>query len=45
MDKDHVEVFEYVPPKLEIFEMSELMERLGPAVSCSGYNNGAVGGC
>jgi len=35
---------EYVPPQLEVFDAYELIEKLGPAVSCSGYG-GATSGC
>jgi len=35
---------EYTPPKLEVFEAQELLEKLGPVVSCSGYG-GATSGC
>ena len=44
MPKDRFEDLVYIPPELEVFEASELMEKLGPAISCSGYG-GAASGC
>jgi len=34
----------YLPPKLVFVEVSEILEDLGPAISCSGYG-GSVTGC
>jgi len=36
--------FSYLPPKLVFVEISEIIEELGPAISCSGYG-GSVTGC
>ena len=36
--------FEYIPPKIEIFNEVEVIEKLGPVLSCSGYG-GATSGC
>lgn len=43
MKKEKIEV-SYLPPKLVIVEISELLEELGPAISCSAYG-GATSGC
>jgi len=34
----------YIPPKIEIFEFSELYDKLGPVISCSGFG-GSSSGC
>jgi len=39
-----MEKLEYETPKIEVFEAYELLEKLGPVVSCSGYG-GATSGC
>ena len=35
---------EYTPPKLEVVNASEIFEKLGPAISCSGFG-GSTSGC
>jgi len=40
----NVKVEVYEPPTIEVFEARELIEKLGPVVSCSGYG-GATSGC
>jgi len=43
MKKERIEN-SYLPPKLVIVEISELLEDLGPAIACSGFS-GAVSNC
>ncbi len=38
------DTIKYVPPKLKVLDLYEVMDNLGPALSCSGYG-GAVSGC
>jgi hypothetical protein len=35
---------QYIPPKLEVLDISEVLENIGPAISCSAYG-GAVTNC
>ena len=44
MEVTRVETLEYEPPRIEILDTVELLEKLGPAVTCSGFE-GAVTGC
>lgn len=44
MSDDKSREIQYIPPKVEILNISELMEKIGPAISCSGYG-GSVTGC
>jgi hypothetical protein len=39
------EEISYLPPKFEVIEINELYEKLGPAVSCSGFSGAITGGC
>jgi hypothetical protein len=45
MNVTKIEEFEYVPPKMEILETSDIMTKLGPVVSCSGFGGAVTGGC
>jgi len=38
------EKFDYIPPKIEVIEASEIFEKLGPVISCSSYG-GSTSGC
>ena len=42
--KEKIGKTEYIPPKMEVLTPTDIMEKLGPVVSCSGYG-GAVTGC
>ena len=44
MEKDTFEDLVYIPPELKIIEAADIFEKLGPAVTCSGFE-GAVTGC
>ena len=44
MVMDQREELEYVPPNIEIFEITEIMNKLGPVLSCSGFG-GSSSGC
>ena len=35
---------DYHPPKLDIIDADEIMEKFGPVISCSGFG-GATSGC
>ena len=42
-EKDKNEIV-YVPPELVVIDAAEMMEELGPILTCSGYG-GATSGC
>jgi len=44
MSDNCIKNVEYVPPIIEIIEASDIMEKLGPVVSCSSFG-GSTSGC
>ena len=44
MQEKDVGKTEYMPPLIVVYEMTEILDNLGPAASCSGYG-GSVTGC
>jgi len=39
------EEISYLPPKLVVVEINELIEKLGPVISCSGFGGATGAGC
>jgi hypothetical protein len=44
MFKNKDREIQYIPPKLEVLNISEVLESIGPVISCSAYG-GAVTNC
>jgi len=44
MRDERMKASDYIPPKIEVFEADELIEKIGPVISCSGFG-GATSGC
>jgi hypothetical protein len=44
MSETEIRKTEYIPPLLVVLETTDVVEKLAPVLSCSGYG-GAVTGC